>query len=132
VLVGLAEELASSRIMVGKRSINAEYMHSYLLSRLEGFSEKLKQQIKGVDLIKFKEVSLSWIGMAKVMGSFDGWSRGVSMSPEYDGFSTKFSTTLRLKPGRYEIKYLVDEAWHLSPELPTVGEDLMENNILIV
>lgn len=35
------------------------------------------------------------------MGSFDGWSRGVSMSPEYDGFSTKFSTTLRLKPGRY-------------------------------
>lgn len=47
------------------------------------------------------EIPFGLAQSVQVMGSFDGWSRGVSMSPEYDGFSTKFSTTLRLKPGRY-------------------------------
>ncbi|XAR51461.1 hypothetical protein NMG60_11006094 [Bertholletia excelsa] len=37
-----------------------------------------------------------------------------------------------LRPGRYEIKFLVDGQWQLSPEFPTVGEGLMENNLLIV
>nr|XP_023912806.1 protein PTST, chloroplastic-like isoform X2 [Quercus suber] len=68
----------------------------------------------------------------QVMGTFDGWSQGEHLSPEYTGSFTKFSTTLTLRPGRYEIKFLVDGEWHLSPEYPTVGEGLMENNLLIV
>lgn len=94
------------------------------------------------------------------MGSFDGWSEGEHLSPEYTGSYTMFSTTLMLTPGRflsvhllwrlviylyystslilsiisyrYEIKFLVDREWKLSPEFPTVGEGLMENNLLIV
>ncbi|MCI30771.1 putative 5'-AMP-activated kinase-like protein, partial [Trifolium medium] len=52
------------------------------------------------------------------MGSFDGWSQGEHLSPEYTGSYTRFSTTLMLRPGRYEVKFFVDGEWHLSPELP--------------
>lgn len=33
---------------------------------------------------------------------------------------------------RYEIKFLVDGEWHLSPEFPTVGDGPTKNNLLIV
>lgn len=35
------------------------------------------------------------------MGSFDGWSEGEHLSPEYTGSYTMFSTTLMLTPGRF-------------------------------
>lgn len=96
------------------------------------------------------------------MGTFDGWSQGEHLSPEYTGSCTKFSTTLLLRPGRYhfcqlaeafethvitwsllltrkqklccryEIKFLVDGEWQLSPEFPIIGEGLTENNLLVV
>ncbi|CAA2999787.1 PTST, chloroplastic isoform X1, partial [Olea europaea subsp. europaea] len=50
----------------------------------------------------------------------------------YTGSYTMFTATLMLRPGRYEIKFLVDGEWQLSPEFPTVGEGLTQNNILIV
>lgn len=37
----------------------------------------------------------------QVMGTFDGWSQGEHLSPEYTGSFTKFSATLMLRPGRY-------------------------------
>lgn len=33
---------------------------------------------------------------------------------------------------RYEIKFLVDGDWRISPEFPTVGEGMMGNNLLVV
>ncbi|KAL5574410.1 hypothetical protein UlMin_024007 [Ulmus minor] len=133
-LVKLAEEIATA-IPEGSRKINGKYIQSHLLSRLEAILEKLKEQIKDVDTAQSKEVSLAWVGMAEcvqVMGTFDGWSQGEHLSPEYTGSFTKFSTTIMLRPGRYEIKFLVDGEWQLSPEFPIVGEGLMKNNLLIV
>ncbi|KAL6129393.1 hypothetical protein ACLB2K_072744 [Fragaria x ananassa] len=134
-LVALAEENAKSVIPVGSRKINGKYIPSHLLSRLEAVDEKLKEQIKDVDAAQSKEVSVFWCGMAEnvqVMGSFDGWSQGENLSPHYTGSFTTFSTTLVLRPGRYEIKFLVDGEWKLSHEFPTVGEGLMRNNLLVV
>ncbi|XP_031474716.1 protein PTST, chloroplastic [Nymphaea colorata] len=134
-LIGLAEEVAKSGVPPGSRKINGKYIHSHLVSRLENLSEKLKEQTKDVGDMKFRNVSLSWFGMAEcvqVMGSFDGWSQGEDMSPEYTGGANKFSAELKLRPGRYEIKFLVDGEWQLSSELPTTGEGMMENNLLIV
>lgn len=37
------------------------------------------------------------------MGSFDGWTEGEEMSPEYSGDYAIFSATLKLRPGRYMI-----------------------------
>lgn len=68
----------------------------------------------------------------QVMGSYDGWSQREDLSPEYTASFTKFSTTLILRPGRYEMKFLVDGEWQISPEFPTSGEGMMENNVLVV
>lgn len=134
-LVSLAEEIAKSGIPEGSRKVNGKYIQSHLVTRLEAVREKLKEQIKDVEAAQSKEVPLFWCGMAEsvqVMGSFDGWSQGEHLSPEYSGSFTQFSTTLMLRPGRYQIKFLVDGEWHLSPEYPTIGEGLTENNLLIV
>ncbi|KAH0697393.1 hypothetical protein KY289_014875 [Solanum tuberosum] len=125
VLARLAEEIAKSAIPAGSRKIKGRYIQSHLLSRLEAIREKLKEQIKGVEAVQAKEVPLSWVGVAEsvqVMGSFDGWSQGEHLSPEYTGSYMNFSATLFLRPGRYEIKFMVDDEWKLSPELPTTGE----------
>lgn len=134
-LVALAEEIAKSGIPGSSRKINGKYVQSHLLARLEALHEKLKEQLKGVDAVQSKEVPLFWCGMAEsvqVMGTFDGWTQGEHLSPEYTGSFTKFSTTLMLRPGRYEIKFLVDGEWQLSSEFPIVGDGLMKNNLLIV
>ncbi|OVA01714.1 hypothetical protein BVC80_9071g36 [Macleaya cordata] len=110
-LVTLAEEIAKTGIQPGSRKINGKYIHSHLISRLEAVHNKLKEQIKDVDVVQSKEVRLHWHGMAEsvqVMGTFDGWSQGESLSPEY-----------------------TDGEWRLSPELPTIGEGMLENNLLI-
>ncbi|KAJ4797985.1 PROTEIN TARGETING TO STARCH (PTST) [Rhynchospora pubera] len=134
-LVSLAEEVVSSGIPPDSKQINGNYVQAHLLSRLQAMHEKIKEQIVDVDSFKFQDVTVTWVGMAEsvqVMGSFDGWSHGEELSPEYAGDYTKFSTTLKLRPGRYEIKFLVDGEWQLSPEFPTTGEGLLENNLLIV
>ncbi|KAL2531667.1 5'-AMP-activated protein kinase-related [Abeliophyllum distichum] len=134
-LVNLAEEIANYSIPDGSRKIKGKYVQSHLLSRLEAVQEKLKEQIKDLDAAQPKEVPLFWSGVAEsvqIMGSFDGWSEGEHLSPEYTGSYTMFTATLMLRPGRYEIKFLVDGEWQLSPKFPTVGEGLMQNNLLIV
>ncbi|OIT33276.1 PREDICTED: protein PTST, chloroplastic isoform X1 [Nicotiana attenuata] len=134
-LVRLAEEIAKSDIPVGSRKIKGRYIQSHLFSRLGAIQKKLMVQIKDVEAAQAKEVPLSWVGVAEsvqVMGSFDGWSQGEHLSPEYTGSYMHFSTTLFLRPGRYEIKFLVDGEWHLTPELPITGEGLTKNNLLIV
>ncbi|KAI7749047.1 hypothetical protein M8C21_009953 [Ambrosia artemisiifolia] len=134
-LLNMAKEIASYGIPPGSRKINGKYIQSLLLLQLQGMQEKLKKQIKDVELAQSKEVTLFWSGMAEsvqVMGSFDGWSHGEYLSAEYTGSYTRFSTSIMLRPGRYEIKFLVDGEWLLSPEYPTVGEGLMENNLLVV
>lgn len=134
-LVKLSEEIANYNIPDGSRKINGRYIQSHLLSRLQAVQEKMKEQIKDVDAAQPKEVPLFWSGVAEsvqIMGSFDGWSEGEHLSPEYTGSYTMFTTTLMLRPGRYEIKFLVDGEWQLSPDFPTVGEGLTENNLLMV
>lgn len=134
-LVTLAEEVARYGIKDGSRKVNGRYIHSHLALRLEELHKKLLEQLKGVDAIQFREVPLVWYGMAedvKVMGSFDGWIHGEQMSPESTASFTKFSTILKLLPGRYEIKFLVDGEWQLSPELQILGEGPLANNLLVV
>ncbi|XP_010441093.1 PREDICTED: protein PTST, chloroplastic [Camelina sativa] len=134
-LVKLAEEVANLGIPEGSRKISGKYIQSHLLSRLDAVQKKLKEQVKDVEAAQTKEVHVFWIGMAEsvqVMGSFDGWSQREDLSPEYSALFTKFSTTLFLRPGRYEIKFLVDGEWQISPEFPTSGEGMMENNVLVV
>ncbi|CAM6107351.1 unnamed protein product [Calypogeia fissa] len=134
-LMHLAREIAKDGGKPGTRKINGRYIHSHLSFRLEELQSSLLEQSKEIDGVRLREIEFSWSGMAEdvtVMGSFDNWTRGESMSPESTGTFTKFSTLLKLRPGRYEIKFRVDGEWLLSPDLPTTGEGLMMNNLLIV
>ncbi|KAI3730957.1 hypothetical protein L1987_62138 [Smallanthus sonchifolius] len=64
-----------------------------------------------------------------LVGSFDGWTSQVKMQKTRTGI---FSTSLRLYPGRYEIKFIVDGVWRIDPMLPVVHNNGYENNSLIV
>ncbi|KAK8914613.1 hypothetical protein KSP39_PZI024262 [Platanthera zijinensis] len=134
-LVTIVKEVASTGMQLDSRNIDGKCLQSHLLSRLQALHERVKERILNAGSQKFEEITLLWVGMAesvRVMGSFDGWSQGEEMSGEYSGDYAKFSATLKLRPGRYELKFLVDGEWLLSPELPSIGEGLLKNNLLIV
>uniref|UniRef100_A0ACD5V7J6 Uncharacterized protein n=1 Tax=Avena sativa TaxID=4498 RepID=A0ACD5V7J6_AVESA len=134
-LVGLAEEIANFDVPSGSRKVNGKYIQSHLLSRLEAVHERVMVQLKDVESLRPREIAVYWVGMAEnvqIMGSFDGWSHGEAMSREYSGDYARFSATLRLRPGSYEIKFLVDGEWKLSSEYPITGEGLTQNNKFVV
>ncbi|CAL5431096.1 unnamed protein product [Camellia sinensis] len=62
-------------------------------------------------------------------GSFDGWTTQRKMEKSKMGI---FSACLKLYPGRYEIKFIVDGIWRTDPLRPTVCNNGHENNLLII
>ncbi|CAN6440329.1 unnamed protein product [Victoria cruziana] len=62
-------------------------------------------------------------------GSFDGWTSQRRMERTTSGI---FVINLKLYPGRYEIKFIVDGAWRTDPLRPVVNNNGYENNLLIV
>lgn len=134
-LVRLAQELANGGIKPGTRKINGKYIPSHLAIKLEELQERLLVQARNIEAACYRDVALVWYGVAedvKVMGSFDGWSQGFQLSPEFTDSSTKFSATVKLRPGRYQVKFLIDGQWHTSPDLPSVGDGPTVNNLLVV
>ncbi|KAL3511179.1 hypothetical protein ACH5RR_030580 [Cinchona calisaya] len=61
-------------------------------------------------------------------GSFDGWTTQRKMERSQTGI---FSVCLKLYPGRYEIKFIVDGKWRIDPLRPIVNKGY-ENNLLII
>lgn len=64
-----------------------------------------------------------------LVGSFDGWSTQRKMERSTTGV---FSLFLKLYPGKYEIKFIVDGQWKIDPLRPIVNTSGYENNLLIV
>ncbi|KAI4324808.1 hypothetical protein MLD38_030262 [Melastoma candidum] len=62
-------------------------------------------------------------------GSFDGWTGQRRMERSSTGI---FSLYLKLYPGKYEIKFIVDGVWKIDPLRPIVNNNGYENNLLIV
>ncbi|KAL6187647.1 hypothetical protein ACLB2K_039044 [Fragaria x ananassa] len=62
-------------------------------------------------------------------GSYDGWATQRKMERSSTGI---FSVSLKLYPGRYEIKFIVDGEWRIDPLRPIVCNNGFENNILII
>lgn len=62
-------------------------------------------------------------------GSFDGWTLQRRMERSNKGI---FSLCLKLYPGRYEIKFIVDGTWRIDPLRPIVHSNGYENNLLII
>ncbi|KAE9615542.1 putative 1,4-alpha-glucan-branching enzyme, GlgB [Lupinus albus] len=47
-------------------------------------------------------------------------------------FTGVFTLCLKLYPGKYEIKFIVDGEWKIHPYCPTVDNNGHVNNILLV
>ncbi|XP_074296093.1 protein PTST homolog 2, chloroplastic isoform X1 [Silene latifolia] len=62
-------------------------------------------------------------------GSFDGWSTQRKMERTSSGI---FSLYLKLYPGQYEIKFIVDGVWMVDPLRPIVNHSGFDNNLLII
>ncbi|XVE75178.1 hypothetical protein DITRI_Ditri12bG0074800 [Diplodiscus trichospermus] len=62
-------------------------------------------------------------------GSFDGWATKRKMEKSSTGV---FSMRLKLYPGKYEIKFIVDGEWRIDPLRPIVNNNGYENNLLII
>ncbi|XP_052173298.1 protein PTST homolog 2, chloroplastic [Diospyros lotus] len=62
-------------------------------------------------------------------GSFDGWTSQRKMEKSKNGI---FSVCLKLYPGQYEIKFIVDGVWKTDPLRPIVHNNGFENNLLLI
>ncbi|CAN6881395.1 unnamed protein product [Brassica oleracea] len=80
-----------------------------------------------------RTASIVWPNSASevlLTGSFDGWStQQRKMKKAQNGVS---SLTLKLYPGKYQIKFIVDGQWKVDPLRPIVTCDGYENNLLII
>jgi len=125
---------ASANDAVPREQVKARL--DVLTKRLEQLTTALAKDAKEVDSSCIKRVPVRWIGMAsdiKIMGTFDNWTQGVAMSPEFiEGCSNIFIADLSLIPGTYEIKFVVDGVWQTAPDWATTGSGLDANNLLVV
>ena len=123
------ESEEKSRIQIAGRLDN-------LTKRLDLMHAALRRDVKDIDAACIKSVPIRWVGMAsdiRIMGSFDHWTKGVAMSPEFiEGGNNVFVADLMLVSGTYEIKFVVDGIWQTAPEWATTGDGLGANNILVV
>ncbi|CAH8337039.1 unnamed protein product [Eruca vesicaria subsp. sativa] len=80
-----------------------------------------------------RTASIVWPNSASevlLTGSFDGWStQQRKMKKAQNGV---FSLSLKLYPGKYQIKFIVDGQWKVDPLRPIVTCDGYENNLLII
>ncbi|KAL1196243.1 PTST-like protein 2 [Cardamine amara subsp. amara] len=79
-----------------------------------------------------RTASIVWPNSASevlLTGSFDGWSMQRKMKKAQNGV---FSLSLKLYPGKYEIKFIVDGQWKVDPLRPIVTCGGYENNLLII
>ncbi|XP_057777092.1 protein PTST homolog 2, chloroplastic-like isoform X2 [Salvia miltiorrhiza] len=96
---------------------------------------ELKHKKKGdsrKSLQLLRTTSIVWPNSAAevlLAGSFDGWKTQRRMRRSKSGL---FSITLKLYPGRYEIKFIVNGQWKLDPLRPTVNNNGHQNNLFII
>lgn len=85
---------------------------------------------------KLKKVSYEFPALwVSIKGSWDDWQEGVALKKYKNNFTgfNEFYVTLKLSPGTYQFKFVVDGSWVTSPTYPriTSGEEY-ENNVLNV
>ncbi|MCD7472166.1 hypothetical protein HAX54_013173 [Datura stramonium] len=104
------------------------------LTDAEKLLEQKQKRIDGASrALQFLRTTLIvWHNSASevlLTGSFDGWTTQRKMEKLRTGV---FSVSLKLYPGSYEIKFIVDGIWKVDPLRPIVRNNGHENNLLIV
>ncbi|XP_004238761.1 protein PTST homolog 2, chloroplastic [Solanum lycopersicum] len=92
--------------------------------------KKIDSASKALQLLRTTQIV--WHNSASevlLTGSFDGWTTQRKMEKLRTGV---FSVSLKLYPGIYEIKFIVDGIWKVDHLRPVVHNNGHENNVLIV
>ncbi|XP_047324577.1 protein PTST homolog 2, chloroplastic-like [Impatiens glandulifera] len=92
--------------------------------------KKVDSLLKAAEIIR--TTCVVWPNPASevlLAGSFDGWTSQRKMEISKTGI---FSLWLKLYPGKYEIKFIIDGQWKVDPLRPTVNNNGYENNLLII
>uniref|UniRef100_A0A3Q7ETH0 AMP-activated protein kinase glycogen-binding domain-containing protein n=1 Tax=Solanum lycopersicum TaxID=4081 RepID=A0A3Q7ETH0_SOLLC len=100
------------------------------LKMLDEKQKMIDRSSKALQLLRTARIV--WTNSASevlLAGSFDGWTTQRKMEKSSTGV---FSVSLKLYPGRYEIKFVVDGIWKIDPLRPIVHSDGHENNLFIV
>ncbi|GIL62875.1 hypothetical protein Vafri_17087 [Volvox africanus] len=109
-----------------------------LCERLEALEATVQAQRTSFAKRVPKRVPVAWVGVAsevKLMGNFDGWTRGFELSAasiDSDGVIRTFEADVPLLPGRYRVKFQVDGGWRLASDWPTENDELGETNSILV
>lgn len=106
-----------------------------IAERSKAITGGLDASIEHANRQRVRPVEIQWTGMAedvRVMGSFDGWTHGIALSPSERDAYTTFSARLQLLPGTYQIKFLIDSQWRIAADWPQTGEGPDANNELVV
>ncbi|XP_016557367.1 protein PTST homolog 2, chloroplastic isoform X4 [Capsicum annuum] len=95
--------------------------------------EKQKRIDRGSKALQFlRTAQIVWTNSASevlLAGSFDGWTTQRKMEKSRTGV---FAVNLKLYPGTYEIKFVVDGIWKTHPLKPIIHNSGHENNLLII
>lgn len=97
---------------------------------MEEKQKKIDEAKRALSLLR--TACIVWTNPASevlLAGSFDGWTLQRRMERSSKGI---FSLCLKLYPGRYEIKFIVDGTWRIDPLRPIVHSNGYENNLLII
>ncbi|KAI4328374.1 hypothetical protein L6164_020731 [Bauhinia variegata] len=97
---------------------------------VEEKQKKIEHSHRAIQLIR--DTRIIWPNTASevlLAGSFDGWSSQRRMEKSDTGI---FSLSLKLYPGSYEIKFIVDGEWRIDPLRPIVQNNGYVNNLLVV
>lgn len=97
---------------------------------LDKKQKRIDRTSKALQLLRTAQIV--WTNSASevlLAGSFDGWTTQRKMEKSHMGV---FAVNLKLYPGRYEIKFVVDGIWKIDPLRPIVHNNGHENNLLIV
>jgi len=88
---------------------------------------------KGLKLTKIVyQFPANWV---VIKGSWDNWKEPIMLKKVKNSFTgfAEFFVLLKIMPGTYEFKFVVDGQWTTNPYLPiTTSFDGYENNLLIV
>lgn len=98
---------------------------------LEEKQMRIDSACKALELLR--TACIVWPNSASevlLAGSFDGWTTQSKMQKSQTG--VVFSLCLKLYPGRYEIKFIVDGKWRIDPLRPIVNNNGYENNLLVI
>jgi len=78
--------------------------------------------------ITFRLRTVSNVKKVFLVGDFNGWDTQADPMNKRGG---QFSKSLKLPPGKYQYKYIVDGEWHTDPAVPVVTSNVGSINNVI-